>query len=241
MTANRLAGLIAHLALFREIGKAQLAELARHARAQSARRGETICRRGEAMSVFFGVAYGLVKLSLRSPSGEEKVLRLVGPGETFGEALIFKERPNPLDAVALGDTMLVVIPGQAVNAMIDADPHFARSLLASLSERMHNMVAEVEASALRSARQRLAAYLESLCEDPAGSRVRLPASKTVVAARLGVTKETFSRLLRELANARLITVQQREIVLHDRGRLAAEAAGPAARLSDTPVSESSSA
>jgi len=241
MALSLLQGVIANLPLFRQVSRQHVAELARQARTQHVRRGATVCHRGEMMHGFFAVAYGLVKLSLRADSGEEKVLRLVGAGETFGEALVFKQRPNPLDAVALTDSMLVVFPERAVNAMIDTDPQFARSMLAGLSERMHNMVAEVEASTLMSARQRLAAYLESLCTETSAGRVRLPASKTVVAARLGVTKETFSRLLREFVQAKLIAVDKREVVLLDRARLAVEAHGPAARLSGTPASESSSA
>ncbi len=211
--------------MFRQVARPHLAELARHARVQHVRRGATICRRGESLNCFFGVAYGLVKLALRADGGEEKVLRLVGPGETFGEALVFRERPNPLEAVALADTMLVVFPSQAVIALLEHDMAFARGLLSSLSERMHDLVAEVEASTLLSARQRVASYLESLAADNVNGRARLPATKTVIAARLGVTKETFSRLLRELANQGLIEVEKRDIVLLDRTGLAAVAQG----------------
>jgi CRP-like cAMP-binding protein len=49
--------------------------------------------------------------------------------------------------------------------------------------------------------------------------VRLPVSKTLVAARLGITKETLSRLLRSLAERRLIEVSQREIAILDREAL----------------------
>jgi CRP-like cAMP-binding protein len=121
--------------------------------------------------------------------------------------------------------MLVVFPSQAVNALLEHDLNFARGLLASLSERLHNLVSEVEASTLLSARQRVASYLESLGAESAGGRARLPATKTVIAARLGVTKETFSRLLRELADRAVVSVAKREVVLLDRARLAAIAAG----------------
>jgi len=57
--------------------------------------------------------------------------------------------------------------------------------------------------------------------------VRLPATKTVIAARLGVTKETFSRLLRELGAMGLIQVRKREITLLDASRLGEVAHGHA--------------
>jgi CRP-like cAMP-binding protein len=51
--------------------------------------------------------------------------------------------------------------------------------------------------------------------------VHLPTTKTVVAARLGVKKETLSRLLRVLAQRGLISVAQRNISILDRARLSA--------------------
>ena len=75
--------------------------------------------------------------------------------------------------------------------------------------------------------QRLAGYLDSLAEPQAGNGgwiVHLPVSKTAVAARLGVTKETMSRLLRELARRSVIAVSRREIIIVDRALLSQIAA-----------------
>ena len=59
----------------------------------------------------------------------------------------------------------------------------------------------------------------------AEARVQLPASKTVIAARLGVTKETLSRLLRQMGDEGLIAMAKRDITLRDRTRLTAAARG----------------
>ncbi len=69
----------------------------------------------------------------------------------------------------------------------------------------------------------MAAYLEAHAETGDrrhGARAACPSTKTVIASHLGVTKETFSRLLRELAQLDLITVARREITLLERRRLA---------------------
>ena len=214
-------GVIANLPLFRQCSKPHLAELARHARTQHVTRGTLIVHRGDKLQGLLAVAYGMVKLSLRGEAGEEKVIRLVGPGEVFGEPAAFLETPMPLDAIALGDTLLVILPAGPVNALVDREPHFARSMIASLSARMNAMVADMEATSLHGAIERVASYLESLADAgaPAPVTVRLPATKTVIAARLGVTKETFSRLLRELAQRGLVKIAKREITLLDRAEL----------------------
>jgi CRP-like cAMP-binding protein len=78
--------------------------------------------------------------------------------------------------------------------------------------------------------QRLAAYLDSIAEPTPAPQVwtaRLPVSKTVVAARLGMKKETLSRLLQRLVRRGLIAVAQRDITILDRAGLAQASSSPA--------------
>jgi CRP/FNR family transcriptional regulator, dissimilatory nitrate respiration regulator len=225
---NLLSGVIANLPLFRHCTAQHQSEIARYARAHHVRKGAVIYRRGERLNGLFAVAFGMVKLALRGHNGPEKVYRLVGPGETFGEPPVFLEHETPVEATALSDSMLVIIPAGPLLGLLERDPSFARSLVANLCLRVENLVLDVEAGSLHDARQRVASYLDSLVEaNEAKSRaiVRLAATKTVIASRLGVTKETFSRLLHELAEQGLIAVAKREITLLDRPALVALARG----------------
>lgn len=219
---ERLAlGVLARLPLFEGISRPHFSEVVRHARTLHCQRGQVVAKRGELVPGLFAVAYGMVKLTLRGASGAEKVLRLVGPSQTFGEIALFRQQPLPLDAVAVVDTGLVLVPAATLLALIERDVHFARGMVASLCQRIHAMVSDFEATTLHGATGRLAAYLESLAESPDAARVTLPAAKKLIAARLGMTKETFSRALRELARDGLVRVAGRSIELLDRARLAA--------------------
>jgi len=214
------AAVLAKLPLFQQVSPQHLGELMRHARTLFVRRGQTVARRGEPVPGLLAVAYGMVKLTLRGSTGAERVLRLVGPSQTFGEVALFAQRLLPLDAVAVVDTRLVLVPAAPLLALMDRDPHFGRSLVASLCERMHALVCDFEATTMHGAAERLAAYLESLAASPTATRVTLPAAKKLIAARLGMTKETFSRALHELAQAGLLQVAGRDVLLLDRARLA---------------------
>jgi len=214
------AGVIAKLPLFQQVSREHLAELVRHARTLYVRRGQTVARRGEPVPGLLAVAYGMVKLTLRGATGAERVLRLVGPSQTFGEVVLFLQKPMPLDAVAVVDTRLVLVPAAPLLALMERDAHFPRSLVASLCQRMHALVCDFEATTMHGAAERLAAYLESLAASPEATHVTLPAAKKLIAARLGMTKETFSRALHALAQAGLLQVAGREVALLDRARLA---------------------
>jgi CRP-like cAMP-binding protein len=214
---ERLAlGVLARLPLFQSISRQHFAEVVRHARTLHYARGQLVAKRGEPVPGLFAVAYGMVKLALHGGAGAEKVLRLVGPSQTFGEVALFRRQPLPLDAVAVVDTGLVLVPAATLLTLIETDAHFARSLVASLCQRIHAMVSDFEATTLHGATGRLAAYLESLADSPDTARVTLPAAKKLIAARLGMTKETFSRALHELAHAGVVRVAGREVMLLDR-------------------------
>ncbi len=223
----RLAeGVLANLPLFRDTAQRQIAELAARARTVRYRRGAVVCPQGECSPGLHAVAFGQVKLAFRGGDEEERVMRIVAPAETFGLAVSVLGRPSPYEAVTLDDSLVVIVPSAAILGLVENDPRFARTVIQALAERTMMLLAEVEAGALRRGVQRLASYLDSLAATGGGNgscTVRLPTTKTVVASRLGVKKETLSRLLRELAEKRLISVEQREIAILDRLRLAAVA------------------
>jgi CRP-like cAMP-binding protein len=93
-------------------------------------------------------------------------------------------------------------------------------MLAGLSMRLHMMVHDVEAMTLHSATQRVIGYLARLEEGGERSgRVTLPAQKSLVASRLNLTPEYFSRILHDLSAAGLIRVEGRDIEILDAARL----------------------
>ncbi|HTQ77152.1 MAG TPA: Crp/Fnr family transcriptional regulator [Burkholderiales bacterium] len=226
--ARLLEGLLSNLPLFRGVQARNVLQAAAQSRSQRLRRGTVLYRRDERLPGVVAVGYGSVKLALRRNGGDEKVLRFVGPNETFGEATVLLDRPCPVDIVALADTMVALIPPHAVLRLMAQELCFARNVACLVGESFLELVGEFQSSVQRNGVQRLAAYLDSLAEPNGGADtwiVRLPANKTTVAARLGVTKETMSRLLRELTNRGLIEVSRREIVIIDRAQLAQLLAG----------------
>ena len=104
---------------------------------------------------------------------------------------------------------------------IEADPLFARRMLAGLSRRLHSLVSDVESYSLRSGAQRVIGYLLRDGHDVAAGVIELtlPTTKNIIASRLNLTPEHFSRVLHELAVARLIEVDGRTVRILDVDRL----------------------
>jgi CRP-like cAMP-binding protein len=183
--------------------------------------GSVLFRRGEPCSGFYIIVYGQVKLVFCSSDGAEKVVEILGPGQSFGEPFMFLDQPHVGFAETLADSLLLVIGKATLFAEIDRNPGFARHMLALLAERLHRMIADIETYTLKSGAQRVTGYL--LRDVPSDTRssleVKLSAAKSVVASRLSITREHFSRLMHDLVRAGLIEVSGRTVRILDPARL----------------------
>jgi CRP-like cAMP-binding protein len=217
------------LPLFTDLSRPELERLAQGCQLRRLTRGEDLFRVGQPCQEFHVTVTGQVKLFAISPAGAEKVIELVGPGNSFAEALMFTDKPYIINAQALTDTLLLSVSKRAVLTEIEHDSRFALRMLAGISRRLHGLVHDVEAYALHSGVQRVIGYLlrdqgrdQGAEEGVSGEivTVSLPVSKATVASRLSLTPEYFSRVLHELEEARLIEVDKRDIRILDAQRLA---------------------
>jgi CRP-like cAMP-binding protein len=208
---------------FVELAKKDLNGLAAATSRLPASAGTVLFRRGEPCAGVYMIVYGQVKLAVHGADGAEKILEILGPGQTFGEPLMFLDEPHIGFAETLAESLLLLVGKAAVLATITSNPRFARSMLSSLAQRLQRVFTDIEAYTLKSGSQRVVEYL--LREVPGDTHdaldVRLPAAKSVVASRLSITREHFSRVLHELTHAGLIGVSGRVIHIGDHARLRA--------------------
>jgi CRP-like cAMP-binding protein len=216
--AVRVQEFLRNLPLFRELAPEELDRIAACTAQIRAPAGTILFRRGEPCTGFHVIVYGQVKLAFSAADGAEKVLEILGPGASFGEAVMFLDKPYVVLAETLADSLLLAIGKHAVFAEIDHNPRFARKMLAGLAQRLHRLVQDLEARTLRSGTQRVIGYLlRDLPEAAADGSVvvELATSKGVLASRLNITREHFSRVLHELSAGGLIEVRGRTIRILD--------------------------
>lgn len=225
MSIAKVHAILANLPLFKQMGPEEIDRIAQNTRELHTTRGEIVFQRGDPSQGFYVVVHGQLKLAFSSPQGVEKVVHLVGPGKTFGEAVMFMGMPYPVYAQALTDSLLLHISKTTVFEWIERDPVFCRKMLAGLSSRLHSLIGDVEAYSLRSCAQRVIGYLlQHDCDNPGSCKdlhVNLPASKTVIASRLNISPETFSRVLHDLSAAGLINVKGKDVAILDMDKLRA--------------------
>ena len=219
--------ILARLPLFVELAPEQISHITQNTREKRLQKGEILFHKGDLPRGFYLLVYGQMKLAFPSSQGNEKVINILGPHQSFGEAAMFMDRPYPVFAEALADTLLLHIARNAVIDLLEQDTSFARRMLAGLSMRLHALVQDVESYSLRSTTQRVIGFLlqhgqEENDSDAVANQeitISLPTSKQVIASRLSLTPETLSRVFHELTNSGLITVQGKQITIHNMRRL----------------------
>jgi CRP/FNR family transcriptional regulator, dissimilatory nitrate respiration regulator len=219
---------LAAVPLFKSLDSATVARLAAATTRCSLKRGQRVFRQGEVLTGLYVVVYGEVRLIARAAGRPERLTGVVRPGRSFGEPMMFLERPAPVDAEAASDALLLHVPKDAVFDEIERNPLFARRIIAGLSERVEAMVHEADRRAMGSGRERLIDYLvRNAAGDHGAALVQLPAPKAAVASHLHLTPEHFSRILHELADDGLLQVHGRRIAVPDVQRLAASSGAKA--------------
>ena len=220
------ASLLAQLPLLRDIGAAALERLAAETVRHRLRRGALLFRKGEPAAGLYVVAYGDIKLISTTPARGSRLSGIVGPGQSFGEPVMFLGRPTLVEARAASDALVLLVPKAVVFAELDRNPKFARQMIAGLSRRVEALVRELDRQAIGSGAARLAAYLLRQARGAPSLSWTLPAPKAEIASQLNLTPEHFSRILHDLGAAGLLQVHGRRIVVPDTQRLQQATARP---------------
>lgn len=217
-----IEALLSHVPLFKGLAPTEIGRIARGTREIHAAKGEILFHKGDPCNGFHLIVYGQVKLAFTSAQGNEKVVEILGQGQTFGEALMFMEKPYIVFAQALSDSLFLHISKTVIFEELERDPTLCRKMIAGMSMRLHQLITDVESYSMHSGKQRIIGYLLREIPEDAGDKditVTLPTNKGVIASRLNLTQEHFSRILHELSDLGLIVVQGRRIHVPDVARL----------------------
>ncbi|MCK9189437.1 Crp/Fnr family transcriptional regulator [Acidithiobacillus sp.] len=178
--------------------------------------GDILFAEGSLARSFYFLASGRIDLIAAAATGQEKIVEIIQPDDLFAEAVAFLGGRYPVTAQADAATTVLEIPLNRFVESMEQRPLLMRQMLARLSMRLHFLVKELRHLSVESAEQRLVGYLLDLCPMVNGpTAVELPAKKAVVAARLGLTPETLSRVLTRIRKAGFIDVERRIITIPD--------------------------
>lgn len=171
----------------------------------------TLMHQGDPAKRFFLLVSGQIKLHRVTGEGQENLVEIIHAGQTFAEALLFSQaRLYPVSATALKDSVLVSIEGAHYRSALEDQPKICLAILASMSIHLHQRLKDIDTLTLANASRRVINFLFQE-RDPVNGQIVLQVSKRLVASKLGIQPETFSRILHRLVEGGLIAMERRNI------------------------------
>lgn len=203
---SRIGALLTVSPWTRGLTAAQLDRVLAETTLQTVAAGGYVCRWGEPVTHWIGVADGLVKLSLVSAQGRETSFIGASRGGWFSEGSLLSEAPRRYDGVAVRDSTIACIPRATFHWLLDSSLVFNRAVLVQLSERLFQTLDLVASDRLFEPDARVAYGLAALYHP----RLNPMAEKT-----LAISQEEIGRLVglsRQRVNHALKTLELRGLL-----------------------------
>lgn len=206
--------------LFSALTDKQLQLIKEGSCALTLKEGESLFETGEMARRFYFLASGQIKLFRLSADGAEKVIDIVYPGQTFAEALMFLERPVfPVCSTALLASRVISFDNAQYLKILRESVDSCFKVMGNMSLRLRGLIKEIDDLTLQDATTRLCGMLWRQMEHQGESSLELRVPKGVLASRLSIKPETFSRILNNLCCQGVIGVNKASIQLKDRAKL----------------------
>lgn len=162
-------------------------------------RSEYLFEQGQTARNMFLVLDGWAQISRDERDGSHTLIATFHKGDTLAEAPAFLGKPYPASAQAMTPLRVISINGAMLMDIMQSNRAVLAQLLASVYHKLHDLIDDVEWLKARTIRERLAKFLLEQTSDPNdGIEIRLPYSKSLIAAKIGTSPQQLSRTFIEL-------------------------------------------
>jgi CRP-like cAMP-binding protein len=187
-----------HLAaseFFRGVTPATLSRLAEIIIPKSLAKNQALFLEGEEGRAMALLVRGAVRLTKSTPEGKEIVIRIVESGEIFAEVILFEQAAYPVSAVAVEESLVLLLPKLEMGCLLESAP-FRNDFIAMLMRKQRYLAERILVLSAHDLKRRFFGFLRS--REGEREEYRLSLAKKEIAAALGASPESLSRLLGRL-------------------------------------------
>lgn len=217
--AEDYAVLLRKVPLFESLEDADLSALREITRTRTYPRGTTLFSQGDPGDELVIILEGSVKVELLTPEGKELTLTMLKAFQFFGELALFDDMPRSASVSALEDTRVMVLGKQDFHRMLDEHPRMFFPIMKHLTRRLRVLTEDVASLAYLDAYSRVARKLLLLAdqlgisEGPDEVRIPHPLTHQELANLVGATRETVTKILNEMKERGLLSIDQHRITV----------------------------
>jgi len=186
----------------------------------------TLFTKGDIAKQLYILRHGRVKIYEMSEDGRQQIIRLLEPGDFFGELALFVDKQHyVLNAETLEDTGICLLSRDDLKSLIHENPEISLGIMQALTERLDYAENFISTLTLKTIEQRLVSWLLAMSEKEGvltsqGIRLTINLPRHELASLFGTTRETISRKFSKLQTAGLISMNgQKQVLLLNKEEL----------------------
>ncbi len=203
--------LLSNASLFKDLTAEHRKAIAGMCAVREVKKRDVLFREGDSGSAFYLLVRGQVQLHKLAPDGKEIVIKVIRPGETFAEVVLFEEPRYPVTATALTDALLLTILKRDLHRLLE-DTDFRNDFIAMLMRKQRYLADRIRQLSTADVEERFFNFLRD--QYGAKEEIEIAITKKQIAAAIGVTPETLSRLIRKLSREKKIAWTGRRLRLN---------------------------
>jgi CRP/FNR family transcriptional regulator, cyclic AMP receptor protein len=210
--------LLRNVPIFSELSDSDVATLARVATRRRYPKDTVVFFENEEGDFFFMILEGRIKVTILGDDGREIILSVLGAGDFFGEMALLDNEPRSATAIAVEESELLSLHRTDFQNVIADNKGIMSALIKILTARLRKANHQISTLALLDVYGRVARVMLDMAKEE-GKRLKdgriafRRATHQEIANRIGTTRETVTRMLKDLERHGLIRVEGKEIVL----------------------------
>lgn len=195
---------------FKDISDNSRRALADICLSKSVDKKQIIFSEGEKGYALFCCINGRIQLHKTTPDGKEVVIKVIKPGEIFGEVILFETSVYPVTAVALSRSQIFIIPKHQFLCLLER-PDFRNDFMSTLMRKQRYLADQIKHLTTHDVEDRLFLFLKENYGEK--DTIQPAMSKKDMAAAIGTTPETLSRILLRLKKDEVLSWDDKVITV----------------------------
>lgn len=221
---DRIINTLKQTDLFEKSKDSFINELVRQSRIIEAPKGKILFSQDDNAEYFYIIQSGWVKMFRETLDGTQAIIDIRSSHDFIGETAIFENYVYPYSAEAIEPANMIIAPLSTLHDELKNNAIFSLHMLHLIARQKRHQDHEIEHRSLQNAPQRIGCFILQLIPNEnkktrEGLTIHLPYDKTLIASRLGMQPETFSRALSKLKNETDIVIKGASVKINDMDKL----------------------
>ena len=202
--------------IFADLDEREMDAMAAAAPMKSYPAGEIIYSPHQPLEALFILKKGRIRIFRVSADGRALTTAIITPGTIFGEMVIVGQQMHDSFAEAMDDVVVCVMTKDDVQRLLLGDQRIAARISETLGRRLAEVEQRLSDAVFKSVPERLGSSLTVMGSPrPLGRGLQVQITHEQLAALVGTTRETATRILGEFAEQGLISLGRGRITIID--------------------------